>query len=234
MTDQTLVEPSTPGDADFRLTPQQIAYFETFGFLKIPGLFADDIDRITEGFEAVFDAEQHVETHEWLHFDDPRKIIPQFIDRDERLRSLKTDPRVVGVVTSLIGDEYVYAESDGNLFYCDSSWHPDIYGAPLTQYHVKLSFYLDPLTVDTGAIRMIPGTNHYLTNFAGSLIRNLQRPEDIEKIYGVRYDEIPSYPLETSPGDLVVWSFRTVHASFGGDARRRLFSINFKEPDPQN
>jgi hypothetical protein len=51
-------------------------------------------------------------------------------------------------------------------------------------------------------------------------------------VFGVPYDEIPSYPLETDPGDLVVWSFRTVHASFGGDARRRLFSINFKEPNP--
>jgi hypothetical protein len=64
-------------------------------------------------------------------------------------------------------------------------------------------------------------------------VRTLQKPEEIEDTYGVKWDEIPSYVLETDPGDLVVWSFRTIHASFGGDARRRLFSMSFREPVPE-
>jgi hypothetical protein len=219
------------GDA-FRLSPQQVAYFNTFGFLKIPGLFAPDFDEIVAGFEEIFAETPSIETHEFLHFDDERRIILKFIDQNPKLASLRTDPRVLGVVNSLMGDNWEYAESDGNLFYCDSSWHPDIYGAPLAQYHVKLSFYLDPLRADTGAIRMIPGTNHHLTDFATTLVGKLQRPEDIEQTFGVRWDEIPSHTLETDPGDLVVWTFRTIHASFGGNARRRLFSMSFREPAP--
>ena len=34
-----------------RLTDQQLAFFDTFGFLAFPGLFADDIDKITDAFE---------------------------------------------------------------------------------------------------------------------------------------------------------------------------------------
>jgi len=36
------------------LTPKQKAFFETFGYLVLPGLLADEIDWITEEFEAVF------------------------------------------------------------------------------------------------------------------------------------------------------------------------------------
>ena len=35
--------------------------------------------------------------------------------------------------------------------------------------------------------------------------------------------------IETEPGDLVVWDFRSVHASYHGHTGRRLFSINYRE-----
>ena len=37
-----------------RLTDQQLALFETFGFLAFPGLLADRIERITDEFEAIW------------------------------------------------------------------------------------------------------------------------------------------------------------------------------------
>jgi len=218
-----------PGDTH-RLTDAQIRYFETFGYLKVPGLFAADIEDIRAGFEDVFANNESWELNEWLHFDKRRSIVPQFIDRNETLRALRDDPRVVGIATSILGPDYEYAESDGSLFFCDSSWHPDIYGAPIEQYHLKLSFYLDPLTAETGAIRMIPGTNHLGTTYANTLYGKLQRPEEIADTFGVNYDEIPSVPIASEPGDLLMWNYRTVHASFGGDERRRLFSISFRQP----
>ena len=45
---------SEPRSENFVLTKSQVTYFKTFGFLKIPGLFAPEIDRIREGFEEVF------------------------------------------------------------------------------------------------------------------------------------------------------------------------------------
>ncbi len=40
-----------------QLTPQQLAFMETFGYLLFPGLLSDRIDRIIEEFENVFIAQ---------------------------------------------------------------------------------------------------------------------------------------------------------------------------------
>jgi hypothetical protein len=212
------------------LNDQQVAYFETFGFLKLPGLFRDDIDEIITGFEEVFAAEHpRMELYEPLHGEERRLIIPQFISKNERLHRLLDDPRVRGIVSSLLGSDYEYAESDGNLFDCESTWHSDMYGAPLHLHHVKLSFYLDTLREDSGAIRVIPGTNFFNENFALNLRKRIWDPTKIASEFGVPDRELPSFPIETDPGDVVAWDFRTIHASFYGGKRRRLFSINFRE-----
>ncbi|MCC5952377.1 MAG: phytanoyl-CoA dioxygenase family protein [Acidimicrobiia bacterium] len=213
-----------------RLTPQQLAYFTTFGYLRIPGLFAEDIDAIAAGFDEVMATNETWDSNEWLHFEQKRSIVPRFIDRHPTLDALRSDPRILGVVTSIIGPTYEYAESDGSLFFCDTSWHPDFYGAPIDQFHLKLSFYLDPLTAATGAIRMIPGTNHHPSPYARTLYRTLQKPDEIRDAFGVDYDQIPSVAVESKPGDLLLWNYRTIHASFGGSDGRRLFSVSFRQP----
>jgi hypothetical protein len=38
---------------------------------------------------------------------------------------------------------------------------------------------------------------------------------------------VPSWTVDVDPGDLVVGNFRTMHASFNGGVRRRLFTMNF-------
>jgi hypothetical protein len=216
---------------DHGLNAQQIAYFETFGFLKLPGLFRDEIDEITTGFEDVFAAEGHfrMETYVPLHGDQRRLIIPAFVTKNPTLSRLLDDERVTGIVRSLLGDGYEYAESDGNLFDCESTWHSDIYGASLDVHHVKLSFYLDKLRADSGAIRVMPGTNFFSESFARNVRRRIADPTRIASEFGVDDRELPSVVLETDPGDVVVWDFRTIHASFYGGQRRRLFSINFRE-----
>lgn len=217
------------------VSPQQKAYFDTFGFVRLEGLFKDDIGTIVEGFEEVFADEGHqrVETFEELHLEQRRVIIPQIIEKSDKLAWLLTDDRTISVVSTLLDPVYEYAESDGNLFYCESSWHPDTYGAPLTRRHLKLSFYLDPLSRATGAIRMIPGTNHFRAPFAKILRADLEDPRLIADIYGVEPRDIPSWSVDSKPGDLVAWDFRTIHASFSGGERRRLFSINFRGPEEE-
>ena len=39
-----------------RLNDQQMAFFDTFGFLSFPGLLADCVDKIIDEFEAVWAA----------------------------------------------------------------------------------------------------------------------------------------------------------------------------------
>jgi ectoine hydroxylase-related dioxygenase (phytanoyl-CoA dioxygenase family) len=212
------------------LSQQQVTFFETFGFLTLPGFFRDEIDQITEAFEAVFATEGHprMETYVELHGAERRLIIPQFVTKHPTLNRLLEDSRVVAIVTSLLGD-YEYAESDGNMFDCESFWHSDTYGAPMGIHHVKLSFYLDTLRADSGAIRVIPGSQHFKESFAKALRKGFREPAEIEDQFGVAARDIPSVALETEPGDLVVWDFRTIHASYNGRVGRRLFSINFRE-----
>ena len=222
---------------DYRLSPQQLRFYETFGFLKIAGLFAADVHRITSGFEEVFAEADHprMETYEELHNNDRRIIIPGFITRSPDLAWLQHDPRVVGICRGLIGDDYEYAESDGNIFDCESEWHSDIFAAPFHQYHLKLSFYLDSLSGEGGAIRIMPGTNHHDQTYAKLLRRDLMDPTITEELFGVKGRDLPSWTVNSEPGDLVIWNFRTIHASYNGGLRRRLFSVNFREPaqDPE-
>lgn len=214
----------------FGLSAQQVSYFNTFGFLHLRGLFRDDIEKITAAFERVFVDPQHKhwEMYGSLHGEERRVILASFIDKDEELQKLRDDPRVLGVVRSLVGDVYDYAESDGNIWYCETFWHSDVYGSPLSTFHVKLSFYLDPLA-DSGAIRLIPGSNFYAESYAQALHRDLSNHEKIPDIYGVEGNQVPAWTLESEPGDLIVWNQRTMHASYNGGDRRRSFAITFKE-----
>jgi ectoine hydroxylase-related dioxygenase (phytanoyl-CoA dioxygenase family) len=57
-------------------------------------------------------------------------------------------------------------------------------------------------------------------------------------VFGVDSTEIPAVVVDSDPGDILIWDYRLVHASFNGLDRRRFFSVNFRErqaeraPDP--
>jgi ectoine hydroxylase-related dioxygenase (phytanoyl-CoA dioxygenase family) len=93
-----------------------------------------------------------------------------------------------------------------------------------------MSFYLDTLRAETGAVRIIPGSNFLHSDYTKALHDNLfQAPRGIREAFGVEADEIPSYVIDNDPGDLLVWDFRTFHASFHGGDRRRSFSLVWKD-----
>ncbi len=223
-------EPATDvTPTSYALTPSQRHFYDTFGFVKLPGLFADSIERMERGFEEAFRDGEVWDMNEALHFDQRRLIVPGVIDRSPDLSWMRDDRRVTELVTSVLGPGYEFANSDGSLFYCDTSWHPDSYGAPMTIRHLKLSFYLESLHGASGAIRMIPGTNFWKSPFAVAVREGVDDPQRISEVFGIEPDELPSWVLESEPGDCVAWDFRTIHASFNGGERRRLFSLNFRE-----
>ena len=222
------------------LTQQQVEYFRTFGFLVLPGLFKADADRLIEGFDDVFarEAPDLVLTDDPLQqTDNPtfdqkrRRIIIPFIDRSENLAWLGRDPRVLGVVTSILGTNYEPEPTDGHIFDCDTSWHRDYgYGSRDEAFRLKLSFYLDAQRADSGAIRVIPGSHHHEGAYARRLLHNAYgNPKRIRDNYGMEPDQIPCWAIASDPGDLICWDYRTVHASFHGFKRRRLLSMTFRE-----
>ena len=77
------------------LTEHQLRFYNTFGFLKFPGLFAAEIGSIVDTFEHVWT--DHVGGHHGAPHDLQRRsaLVP-FIDRSEYLSGLIDDPRIDG------------------------------------------------------------------------------------------------------------------------------------------
>lgn len=211
---------------DLKLTPQQLAFFDTFGFLAFPGLLADRIDKIIAEFEAIFAA--HGGGHKGQPHDGKRRscIVP-FPDKSPELSSLLDDPRIHGLAASLLGEDFNYMPSDGNYYAGDTGWHSDGWSKDIL--HIKIAYYLDPLTRDTGALRVIPGSHKVGEPYAERIQRELPR---CQELWGIHGKDVPAVALETKPGDIVVFNHNTKHAAFGGSGWRRMFTMNLCQRYP--
>ncbi len=212
-----------------RLSGDQMTFFDTFGFLSFPGLLADSIDRITEEFEKIW--VDHGGGHHGIpHDGTARSAIFPFPDLSEYLSSLLDDPRVHDIASSICGEDFNYTSGDGNFYTGDSQWHSDGYGArPVLT--IKMALYLDPITRETGALRVIPGSHRVGEPFADSLEQGLRRGGPG---FGVDGSQVPAQALEITPGDLVVFNHSIKHASFGGSERRRMYTMNFSQRWPDD
>lgn len=205
------------------LTEQQLRFYRTFGFLKFPGLFAAEIDAITSAFEEVWSASGR--THDRMK----RSMLIPFVDQHERLSALLDDPRIDETIAAILGDDYNYETSDGNYYVGDTKWHSD--KEPDDPHEsLKVAFYLDPVTPDTGCLRVIPGSVHPGDRFLAMLheavpFTTASRPEEA---WGVPGSEVPGYAIESTPGDMLLFNHRIKHSSWGGGDRRRMFTLNFE------
>jgi ectoine hydroxylase-related dioxygenase (phytanoyl-CoA dioxygenase family) len=209
-----------------KLTEQQLNFFETFGYLAFPGLMGDCIEEIIAEFEALW--ESHGGGHSGKpHDGKARSCIFPFIDQRERLCALLDDPRIAGIAASLLGDDFNYMGSDGNYYAGDTAWHSDGFEV---NYRVKIALYLDPLTRETGCLRVIPGSHLPGDRYADRLQQQVGRSQEQ---WGIPGRHVSAMALETQPGDVVCFNQNTKHASFGGSARRRMFTLNFAQRFPE-
>lgn len=212
---------------EFQLSEQQINFFQTFGYLSFPGLMADRIQEIDRAFEAIWDGRGGGHNGR-QHDGTARSCIVPFIDQSETLSSLLDDPRINGIATQLLGDDFNYMGSDGNYYVGDTRWHSD--GWHKEMLHIKLAFYLDPLTAETGALRVIPGSHRIGDAYAEGLQSQIRKSNEL---WGMEGRDLPAIALETNPGDLVCFNHNTKHAAFGGNAHRRMFTINLCQRYPE-
>ncbi len=237
--------PAPPVDASFE---QQAAFFRTFGALRVPGLFAAEIATISGAFDAVFrehpaeEPDPRYSLHRVKHPDGgaPRRQIPGnaaiqsgdgygFIERSEQLVWLKDDARVTDLARALLGDGCRYDGSVGNIFNSYIYWHSDYFRNDVSaSMQLKLAFYLDDLDAESGALRVMPGTNH-LGSYRASIYDETRDVEwgALERRFGVAEDELPCWTIASKPGDVVVFDNTTLHANFNGGAHRRMFSLQF-------
>ena len=216
--------------SSFGLTPPQRRFLDTFGYLHLRGLLADAIDRIRAGFERLL-----IENGGAAYAGEHRFTISPGINWSEDLcRDFLDAPQVDGVLSSVLGRDYQYWNSE--LHYCagDTPWHSD---SPWpedrrTPTWYELLVYLDPLTAETGALRVLPGSHHVQDAFAGLFHRGIMDDAasalvDPAHAWGVVGPDVPAIALPSEPGDVILLNHMTAHASFGGVARRRLMTAVF-------
>jgi hypothetical protein len=214
-------------EQSFQLNEQQLNFFHIFGYLGFPQLMADRAAEIEREFEAVWQGRGGGHNGK-AHDGTARSCIVPFIDQSERLASLLDDPRIYGIATSLLGNDFNYMGSDGNYYVGDTRWHSDGWHKEIL--HIKLAFYLDPLTAETGALRVIPGSHRQGEGYADTLQSQIRNSSEL---WGKEGRDLPAIALETKLGDVVCFNHNTKHAAFGGNQYRRMFTINLCQRYPE-
>lgn len=108
--------------------------------------------------------------------------------------------------------------------------------------------YLEPVSKETGCLRVIPGSHlpplheelepmrhlrHMQSGYSGktTAVREMAGGHKSQisgaEPFGVPAPEMPGFPLESRPGDVVLFNQRLWHSSFGGRTGRRMFTLNF-------
>jgi hypothetical protein len=211
-----------------KLSDQQLDFFDTFGYLAFPGLLTDVIDEIIDAFEDIW-AGRGGGHNGSPHDGKRRSCIVPFIDQHPRLCALLDDDRIHGILTGLLGDDFNYTGSDGNYYAGDTQWHSDGWGKDIR--FVKIAFYLDQITRNTGCLRVIPGSHRLEDRFANQVQDTIKKSTET---WGKSGDEIPAQALEIQPGDIVCFNHNLKHAAFGGSSRRRMFTINCSQRFPDD
>jgi len=202
------------------ITKEQIDFFETFGFIKFPQLVADKIDWIINEFTETFPNNNP-------HDGTKRTCVVPFID--QRMSTLLDDPRIESIGSTFLGSDFNYMGSDGNYYTGDTGWHRDGYHHKYK--HLKIAFYLDPLNEDSGALRVVPGS-HRLDDVYGKEVGD--KIGQASTIWGLTGDQVPAYALDVTPGDVLVFNHNTLHSSWKGNTRRRMFTINMCQRYQEN
>ena len=212
------------------LTDAQVAHFQTFGFLVLRNAFSTaEMDEIRDHFDEVMAADR-----DGAPFDGAKtQTVLWFVEQHPELAPLAEDDRIHGPIGQLLGEDFIWVLSDGNLYVGDTQWHGG-YGqseerSTALSKHIKVAIYPDAVTRETGALRVIPGS--HITEYQEHLQALKAQYEDPDaRPLGLSGAEVPSVALESNPGDVVFFSESLWHAAFGGHNRRMFTLIYYEAP----
>ena len=205
------------------LTPQQQAHFNIFGFLLLKQCFTEcEMAAFIDAAEALWATDPEPEAN-------GERRLNCFVERRPDLTRLAADDRLYRSVESLLGADFIWVGSEGNISNKDYiKWHADrkYYRSGEEQWidfpQVKAMLYLEKLTRDTGCLRVIPGSHRMPLHkdLAAQEIDPEARP------FGVAPQDVPCVPLETAPGDMILFHHCIWHSTFGG-GKRRYIALKF-------
>src|SRR5262245_1385263 len=124
-------------EKDAMLTPEQLLHAQTFGFVLRRQYFSpEEMAKISADFDEVV-----LEDRQGQPFPGKtRQAVLGFAEQRPSLMRLLEEDRIYNAIEQLLGPEFVWIGSDGNLYVGDTHWHPDS-GAHLHDYpRVKVVF----------------------------------------------------------------------------------------------
>ena len=201
--------------------------FDTFGFVIKRGLFSsDEMAQFSEWFIKGFER-----LRGGPYRDGDYDIVQPAIGLHEGFGDYFADPRIHDILALLLGEGYQALGSDAQQYRCGTPWHRDtiipMQPADAEAFAMlKVAMYLDDLSEGQGSLWIIPGSHHpgayydALDAQLGHGCPGRERPP--ERVPG-------AIDTRTRPGDIIFFNQRAFHASFGGEAGRRIFSMTFSE-----
>jgi hypothetical protein len=163
------------------LSEPQVRHFFAFGFVKVPALFdAGEVAVLTAALESAIRREHCLPDPPTV-----RATVHNWWEGEPAAAFVQPHPKVLELCGQLLGDGFVGSHNgrsndDGNLYVGDTAWHADMGWDPKiplgrsdplradaaaqlvsdnAHLHmfpsIKIAFYLDPTTKETGALRMV-------------------------------------------------------------------------------
>ena len=208
------------------ITPEQKAYFHTFGFIHLPQQFSpEEMEAVTREADKLWEEQRGGEPP------GQNQGIQEIIEKGEVMTRMLVDDRIFGTVEALLGPGFIWNGSGGSLSFTgptgkgEHRWHTDRPNEPhATTYSFHL--YLDKLRADTGALRVIPGS-HKPSLHDDLLPLNEQAPDTAMKVLGVRPTDLPCVVIESDPGDIVFFTQKIYHGVYGMQPGRRYLKLRF-------
>ena len=205
------------------LTPGQIAHFDTFGFLILRNVFNEtEVAIIRQEADEIFE-----EDRAGKPAGEETQGVQPFFELKPLLSTLVDDDRIYNIGLDLLGPDFLLGQTEGRSRVGDTPWHGPVAEENATRT-AKIGFYLDELRRDTGCLRFIPGSHRPADPDLYEPLRARDENPEIRD-FGIDPRDVPCYPAETDPGDLIVFTENTLHGSYGGKPGRHQYAINFME-----
>ena len=203
---------------------EQKAYFDTFGFLFMRQLFSPkEMTAITREVDDVLS-----EDRQGQPVPGEGQTVVKIVERRPLLTQLAEDDRIYTTIEGLLGSGFIWGGSESHITTVDHlRWHADRPGEEELGYiRIKVMIYLDPLDKDSGCLRVIP-TSHRLPLHMEIEPDRRHQYGPIVMPFGVAGEDMPCFPLESHPGDVIFFNQCLWHAVFKASTGRHYFALKF-------
>ncbi|MDB4985538.1 MAG: hypothetical protein JWN04_716 [Myxococcaceae bacterium] len=197
----------------FDVHQSEIKHFQTFGFVVFRNAF--DAGSLRDELDQALHAGSGRSTRTGVA---EVQYLPMMSRRTPC--SLSLLDRFEKAAAALLEGPVLPVRAKGMHYFGSTSWHTDS-SRPVAS--VGFAAYLDPLNVENGALRVLPGSHRgeygsivaaYLTSLAP----------------GAAIESLPAVAVATEPGDVIAFDEHLCHASSGGIKRRQWRADYVRDP----